>query len=450
MTVVETKREATADHIPIPESPAPEPSKPKVPTTTRLAGLARWLGAGAVAASGLLYLLQGIEHIDEALRNWIYLGLMAVMVGGGVVCRLSLKDAKSARLFFALAVAVIPVQFAQLGGMIHELLATGGTLSWFDFSGVTMANTVLVGGVSLLLLGPVAYAGFSVLARGEALRLTTAFSALNGLLLIPARDSSLGAAMLVGMVLASLFFERRYFAAKSSPVVFRTIEGVGIRSLFLLPLAIAAVRFGLHVDALWGYCALAGLVGLALVNSRVWIQQDSIVEGTLIIGSAMIGLSWIVFAFDAIWTMDGSVAFFYLFVLAPVALFLLYAAEKSKTLAPLYRGASTLLMGAVAFLLLKDNLGLANAGLMMLIGGPLAAWGLFRKHREPFLGGLVITAIGFCAVIVTIAGHITVNAWLLFAGLGVVLVLVSSMIERHGKNTLRLASGAWQGLREWK
>ena len=209
MTIMEHNAEAQSVH-------------PEADSNARFATFLRWFGAGAVSISGLLYLLQGIENIDGALRNWVYLGLMLVLAGGGLVSRLTLNDAKGARLFFALATAVVPVQFAQLGGMIHELVAIDSVGRWSNFALVTPTSTALVGAATALLLVPVAYAGYSILARGEARRLTLAFAALNALLLIPARDSLLGMAVLVVLVAAALILERRYFTAKDSPPVFRT------------------------------------------------------------------------------------------------------------------------------------------------------------------------------------------------------------------------------------
>ncbi len=424
--------------------------RPETETNARFATLLRWFGAGAVGISGLLYLLQGIENIDGALRNWVYLGLMAILVGGGLISRLTLNDAKGARLFFALATAVVPVQFAQLGGMIHELVAVDSVSGWSNFTVVTTTTTALVGAVTALLLVPVAYAGFSVLARGEARRLTLAFSALNGLLLIPARDSLVGMAVLVVLVAVALILERLYFAAKESPPVFRTAEGGAVRAILLLPLAIAATRFGLHVEALWGYCALGALFGTTLVFGGTWIRNRRILEVASFTGTSAIALSWWIFAQDVIWTADRTIAYPYVAALAPIALFLFLGAERSPAYARYYRGAASLLLTVLSLQVLVADHSVINGVLMVLAGVPLATWGLLRKHREPLLGGAAIATAGFFAGIAAAVGDMTVNSWVLFAGLGVALVLVSSVVERYGKRALRSTLDAWADLRDWE
>lgn len=421
--------------------------RPDDDSNARFAALLRWFGAAAVGISGLLYLLHGIESIDGLLRNWVYLGLMVILVGGGLVSRLTLSDAKGARLFFALAAAVIPVQFTQLGGMIHELVAVDS--GWSNFTAVTPTTTALVAAVTALMLVPVAYAGFSILARSEARQLTLAFSALNALLLVPERDSFLGVAVLAALVAAALVLERRYFARKDSPPVFRTAEGGAVRAMFLLPLAIAGTRFGLHVDALWGYCALGALFGTTLIFGGTWIRNRSLVEVASFVGTLAIGMSWWVFAQDIVWAAGRTMAYPYVVVFAPIALYLFIGAERSPGGARYYRGVASALLTALSVQVLLADPTVITGVLLVMAGVPLAMLGLFQKHREPLLAGAVIAMAGFFGALAAAVEHLTVNSWILFAGLGVALVLVSSVVERYGKRALRSTLDAWTELRDW-
>ena len=92
----------------------------------RTAGLMRWLGALAVAASAVVYMLQGLANIDLEMRNWVYLGLMALMAVCGVASSKLMQDAKGSRLFFGLAALLVPVQFSQLGGLLHDIYTIQG------------------------------------------------------------------------------------------------------------------------------------------------------------------------------------------------------------------------------------------------------------------------------------------------------------------------------------
>lgn len=424
--------------------------RPEVDPNARFATFLRWGGAGAVGISALLYLLQGIETIDGALRNWIYLGLMVVLVGGGLVSRLTLKDAKGARLFFALAAAVIPVQFAQLGGMIHALVTGDSPAHWSNFAGVTTTTTTLMGVLTALLLLPVAYSGFSVLARSEARRLTLAFALLNGLLLIPARASLSGVAVLAVLVVAALVLERRYFGATDSSPAFRTAEGGAVRAMFLLPLVIAAARFGLHVEALWGYCTLGALLGALLLYGSTWTRNRWLVESACFAGIVAIGMSWWVFILDVIWMADRTIIYPYVVAFAPTALILFAGAERSPVLARFYRSAASLLLAGLAVEVLISDHTVVTGAAMVLAGVPLATWGLFRKHLEPLLCGVAVATAGFVAAVAAAVETMTANSWVLFACLGVALVLVSSVVERYGKRLWRSTLDAWADVREWQ
>ncbi len=429
---------------------ATQAARPEVDTNARFATFLRWGGAAAVGISGLIYLLQGIETIDGALRNWIYLALMAVLAGSGLVSRLTLKDAKGARLFFALATAVIPVQFAQLGGMIHVLAAVDDASRVSDFASMTTTATALVAAVTALLFVPLAYSGFSVLARGEARRLTGAFAALNLLLLVPERDSPYGIAVLGVLVAAALLLERRYFDAKEAPPVFRTVEGGAVRTMFLLPLVIAAARFGLHVEAVWGYCALGAMLGTAVLFGSAWSRNRWFVEVASAAGTTAIAASWWVFAQDMIWAPGPTIAHPLAAAVAPIALLLFIGAERSPAGAQYYRAAASVLLTALSIHTVVTDHAVVTGIALVLVGVPLATWGVFRKHREPLLGGAIIAMLGFGAAVAAAAQNMTANSWVLFACVGVALVLVSSVVERYGKRLVRSTLDAWADVRGWE
>ena len=106
-----------------------------------LANALRWLGCGGIVLSAVIFLLQGFDDVGDVLRNWAYLILMVALGGIGIALKYTLQDGKSARLLLGLAAAVIPIQFAQLGGMIHTLV-TGTTDSSFLESLVSVSASV--------------------------------------------------------------------------------------------------------------------------------------------------------------------------------------------------------------------------------------------------------------------------------------------------------------------
>ena len=167
-------------------------------------------------------------------------------------------------------------------------------------------------------------------------------------------------------------------------------------------------------------------------------------------GISAIALSWLVFALDLLWTVDRTIAHPQLVAFAPIALILFIGAERSPTFARSYRGAAGLLLIALSLHVAIADHTVTSGVLVVLAGVLLATWGLFRKHREPLLCGAVIATAGLCAAIAAAVEHTTANSWVLFAGLGVALVLVSSVVERYGKRALRSTLDAWADVRDWK
>src|SRR5690606_8809204 len=150
---------------------------------SRLANVLRWLGTGAVASSGVVFLLQGLDGMDAAVRHWSYLALMGLLAACGVGTRALLGDARSARLLLGLAVMLVPIQFAQLGGMLHTLV-TGEVTALVALFGLhtSSAWTVAAVAAATALAAPAAtFAGFAVLVRPAARTLTWRFILPNTL-----------------------------------------------------------------------------------------------------------------------------------------------------------------------------------------------------------------------------------------------------------------------------
>ncbi len=153
----------------------------------RVASLLRWLGAGAVALSGVVFLVQGLDDLSPLIRDGAALLLMAVVTVCGAAARNLFADARSARLLLGLAAALVPVQFAQLGAMLHDLAAaTPESPHW-------LVVRLSIAAVLTLALTPVAtFGGLAVLVRPAARALTGWYLLQSCLLLLPWRGGFAG------------------------------------------------------------------------------------------------------------------------------------------------------------------------------------------------------------------------------------------------------------------
>ncbi len=417
----------------------------EVEEPSRVASILRGAGAGAILLSAVVYMLQGIDYIGIELRQWVYIALVGGLAGAGVMVRRWFDDAKSARLCFALAGGALVVQVSQIAGMLHELLNGGGTGFWIDFSHVTAGSTLVTGLVTAVLFVPVAFTAFSVLQRSVARNLTWAYGLAAALLLLPMRSGI--SAILVLVALASIWFCMERYQFRLLPTA-NTLEGYGARALLALPLSIALVRHGFHVDDVAGAALLvlfvsgAGL-GLALVWMHRGLMRDVVAVSAALIGS----LAWLVLAGE-LWSVE-SLSGQYAVAVPVVMLALTLARCTCKLTQPLRVFAVVIAAGPVVSQL-ADNTTFTGALVLTAVGGVLAAWGFVYRERETFVPGAMLAVGGVGIAVVEALTHIEVNSWLSLAAGGVLLVVLASVLERYGAAMLGRMRGGLKEVSAWR
>lgn len=389
----------------------------------------RWAGALAVVASATVYMLQGLNHIDLDMRNWLYLGLMALLGLSGVASQKLLQDAKSSRLFLGLAALLIPVQFSQLGGQVHDLVNVLG-------AEVPYIGWLLLGTLALAL--PVAHSALSVLARADRRVLLPSLLMLSAVLLLPGRASVAGFVVLVAMVIATLLIEVRVFRSNSA---YRSLEGRGVRLLIAAPVLIAMVRMSLHVDTISGFAVMGGIG--AFVCSRCSAQSKLLRALAAVLGA----LSWCAYAYEAFpFVLLGGYALCLLFL--PIALWCMDLARIAGEQGGFYRKIATVLVALTALSLLLEG-GMDLALVALLLGALLLGWGVLRSLRVAVLMGAVIVIAAFVVLLVASLDSVEVNSWVALGIAGVALVFSASLLEKYGKPAIVASKRAWQRVAAW-
>lgn len=399
--------------------------------------IAQWLrglGVFAVAASAVVFLLQGFNNIDLELRNWVYLALMAIMGGCGVASQKFMQDAKGSRLFFGLAVLLVPVQFSQLAGLVHDLANVAGT---------TVPNLWwLVAGTALLAV-PLAYAGMTILARTDKRLLTGALLMMCGALLIPERNSLIGFVTLAGLAASVVWLELSVFNRSS---VYASLEGIGLRLLLAVPLVIAAVRMSMHIDGMVGIAAMSGIVAVFL--SRLHMGQGWLQWVAALLGAA----SWWLYAAETMPMVLNS-DFGFCLLMLPSAFWFLDVARLSGNYAARFRIAACLFWAISAGSLLlfgaQAGAGVSLALVALLLGVLVLVWGLFMNLRQPVLTGIAISALSLVVLVAQSLNSVEVNSWIALGLGGIALVFSASLVEKFGRPLLAGGQKAWQSMSAW-
>lgn len=430
---------AAFDTPPIVETSEPVATE----SPSRLAGLLRWLGTGALALAAVVFLLQGLEDLDTMIRTYAYLLLIGALTACGIGTRTLFEDARSTRLLLGLAVALVPIQFAQLGGMLHSLASgeASGLGELFGFHALSAGTVGVVAGATVLLTPLAAFTGFAVLVRPAARLLTFVFVLQNLLLLLPWRDSLGGFAVLACLGAVAPLLDH---ALQGMQRRFATPEGRAVRAMLLVPLAIATVRLGFHIEAVTGLCALLAFWSAALIYiGRHHVESPSARELLYLPGALLAQLAWLGWVLLALMPdrFIGAVA------LVPAAAIFLAVARLS-TFATVYRLFATTCLAAAALTLVLPG---ETAGALLGLGLGLATllYGYWRRDRSLVMAGPVITLMALAVLVLEAVVHVEVNSWVTLSAAGVLLVVGASAVERFGTTLVVRARHGWEEIRHW-
>ena len=434
------------------------PAKPAKSSSATFTQLLRYLGCGAVVLSAVVFLLQGFSDIDTTLRNWAYLGLMVILSGVGITLKSALQDGKSARLLLGLAVAVIPIQFAQLGGMIHSLVSAGTTdalnsqmpsavTSLFNFADLSWFMVATTAGISVLLALCTSWFGFKVLARPHAKALSVFNILLCSVLLIPARDGVLAFLVLASLSIATLFADAKFRQLKTM----KTREAIAARWMLWLPAGIAICRSTFYLSDGIGIAFMLALVSALLLHRayqlKIADQGREILTALATLGGS---IAWLIcsssIAESATALIGISIAAIDVALL--VGLYLLANSIISSS-AAIYRLLGSILFAASPVVLMGSYEGIGSATLALFMALSLLGIGLWQKWRMPSFVGSFVTLIAAINMIRFALGDIEVGTWMGLALVGISLVVTASIIERFGRSFVSRAQRSYMHVRAW-
>ena len=409
------------------------------------AQLLRWLGCAGVMLSAVVFLIQGFDDIAQSLRHWAYLGLMVVLSTVGVALKYVFADGKGARLLLGLAIAVIPIQFAQLGGMIHSLVSTvqpETLLAVMAYDALSWPLVLMAGAATLGLAALVALFGFRVLARPQAGWLTLMILGLSSFLLLPMREGFV--AVLAFSALAGVTWMTDAKLAKQQAL--RTLEGRSARMILLLPLVIFAARASFYIGDLAGLIMVFGMLcACAIWMAHQYLKHQGLRELIIFFGSFGVCASWTLWA-GLFLEMAEGVSGFAIFAVEGLALLLISLITRFGAL---YRLFGSLLFVAGSLTLLGTGWNLQVVGTVMMLGVVLAALGFFQQWRAPLLIGGLLAVSGIVPAISLALVDVQMGTWLGLALGGLTLVIAAAIVDRYGPYVKGQARRSWQEVKEW-
>jgi hypothetical protein len=404
-----------------------------------LACLLRVTGAMTIVAALCAHLLgdwDGWNAWNDLSRYYAMLASAALMCGAGFALSYFGKDNKGARVFFGLGLLAVVANVTTLGGLLHSTVQWDDAASvypevanWTVDAGVSLATTVTS---ALIVLLPITWFAYKVLARPKANELAILFVGLCLLLLVPIRES-LGVGLLITAAVASplLYLHQR----ARSAVSLRTAEGRFAVATLFAPAVVMTARL------LWLYQADTLLIwiltGIVFVGTRYvarMLHDGSpwhFVNGVCSLGFATV-VAWLSAELTAPYLGDGLVASFCGLVLSALVYSMGYQHVKSR--ATFAIAGAVILAGFVSVNALFANDVWATA-FGLAAGLAIIAVGYLDEHK--LLIGVGATTAGLVALpeAVDLATAIDWTHWSSLAVLGAAVILLGSFVEQRSRRT---------------
>lgn len=419
--------------------PVFEPGRERSPghLIAKLAGILRGGGALAVVGSAVVFMLQGLNGVDDVLRDWIYVILMVVLTLTGVASHRFFKDTIGARLLFALAALLVPVQVTQQSATLGTYLESG---LWAN-----AASWLVVTLTSFVAAAIAVYFCFQVVARSYSKALTLVYVALNLLLLAPWRDPLI-TAMTLGLMV-SIYFWLNNLVFRGDRL-FQLWEGVLVRLMVAAPLLILVVRFAFSMQELLGWSVLLMALAITMWALNYWLAKPgwykTIVNFVATIFALTGNLLFVLsIAFDNS-NLPDSIVIYGIF--APSIFISILAARMSSESGFYHLIAS---LGVVTMLALLPFFNWSNALLMLLLSALLVLVASRVKSRLLLLTASLCGVIQLGALMILAIGDIQAVSWFALALLGVILVALASLAERYGVTFFRSSARCYHTVSAW-
>jgi len=435
-----------------PAEMGPDESTERKKKIAEVSQLLRILGAVVIISSASVFLIQHWEAGNDVVRYMMLLVLTVLVALAGMFCGLYIRESKGARAFLGITLAVIPIHFAVLGGLIYSQFALDFArleiptfARWVAGSPLTVM--VMTAG-ALSVLSPLGYLAFLALARPEAKRLNFAFLAANMSLLLPFRMPGLIGVMVIIMAGAMTYGEQVVWRHKPGLC---TLEGCFIRGLMWAPVLLIIGRSSLlyapdrfFLGATWSSVALLMFTVVTQLFRRMDLKK--VIQGLSVLPAA---LAWNHFAQGMVVGFNlGPTAKLPLFCLpfsGILILMSLYCASSGIG----YRRAAIFfaVFGMVANLFMYPSV--FTAFICLAVASAALAYGCFVEQIIIFLFSLAGVVSGLGYQLIYAANNYSLGNWGSLAILGVAIIVIASLLERHHQVFINKMSLFRTKMKDW-
>ena len=394
---------------------------------SRLTSTLRTAGVLMLAASGVIFMLQGVWALSSFERFLSFAGLAAALGILGVGAGAFFREPKTARVFLGLAAAGTPVLYSQLGAIVHAGFSTAP--SSIPQALTVAAPTFLAGTIAVCattaLMAPLLYLGFAAFYRQRAQEYVAMMLGGCLLLLIPLRDPVSATFMVLASAGALTWF---------SESIANTMAPVGEKEQWvagILPLAPVTILIG---RALFyeGSTYFAGSV--AVFFAALFLSILPSLTKRESVRASMQGPGILSLAFG--WALFASYFAGFLRLGDGIELMLAAYVPALALIAISRRWGNTHWLGSFAAavlpwvaIALQWTSGMA--AFMIVTGALSAALGFAGKRSSIFSSGVMTGIIGLIYFVMQAAHYAFAAPWVSLAVAGIAVIAVAGWLEKN-------------------
>ncbi len=397
----------------------------------KLGQLLRWVGSFLLLGASASFMLEGWQDFGSQFRYFLFLGYLLSLAGLGLLLGARVKEDKGARTLLGLAVAGIAAQCSQLGAMIHSMVsADNGSLPGaLLYEAAGWSQIILNGAATVLLLGPVAFLGFSALNRPHARLLTGSYLLACSSLLIPVRHGLPVTMVLIAVATLALWIDSRFIA---NTTVGGTSDGIISRLLLLLPVGIMAARTTFYPQSSLFLGVTGMLVGMVLFEMLPRLMKEEAQRTRVQAFSTVpIVFGWYVIAFQYFPTTFNMDAAGPLVTLLPLSAILTSLSLRSFGGGNSYRKVASLLTLIALLAQLGAKATLLSSFLCVILSMVMILAGFRYQEKTVFSTGLTGLIFGLGYHLRFAVQLYAQSPWALLAATGIVVLLSASYLEKH-------------------
>ena len=418
-------------------------------STTRMAQILRALGAIIIVAASSTFLFQHWGAGSDMNRYYLLLAFTAILSLGGFFCGLRLQESKGARTLLGLTLAITPINFAVVAGLIYSQFSLDGALTvipaYVSWLAPSASAALVATGIGLLVLAPLSYLSFLVLNREGAKPLAVAFLLTNLSLWLPTREPAI-----IGLVVALLatglcWLELRKLRGMS------TFEGrVSRLLLWVAPVILIGRTFTLYAaNSFFTGCLLAVLALLGFSFGPVLtgeVRNQRLVQW---VASVLMMLSWSCFAETLLGTFQIAGAAVLPLCFLPVSAMLLLVSYRVVGGGSMHRRLAC----GISLLATSVNLviypGILASLLCMGVAIAILVYGFVVEQKVIFFTGVAGVLFGLGYHCKYAFRFYSLTSWGSLALLGVSIIIAASLLEKNQGRIRNRVSAFRTRMQEW-